>query len=157
MSDNRMKRQQPNYNNNNSLLERAAQNRGLIISHVIDLEKIIDWRISKYYCQNEKKRKQLEEQIVSRMPFSNKIRTLVHLLNQYDQGFFKEHPRTWNDLEKIRKTRNQMAHSWIERPVNFRFSGNNNNHHSSLYSLRKINNLKKLINRYCAALSYWAK
>lgn len=52
--------------------------------------------------------------IIEGLPFSSKINTLLTILKKHHKDIFIAHPRLEKDLDKIRKNRNYMAHSYLD-------------------------------------------
>ncbi len=96
-------------------VELAAAKRGLILNQIINLEKAMDWRISKYFVPiNEQPRIKLEEIVISNIPLVNKKHVLYELMQEYDKGFFIVHPNVFNQIDEIIRARNKMAHHWLD-------------------------------------------
>lgn len=99
--------------------ELAAGKRGLILNQTVNLEMIIDYRISRYFAQTKDKQHELAQTVISGLPFNQKISVLLSLLEKYDEWIFEAHPKIKKDLDKIRAARNEMAHSWLDITVTF--------------------------------------
>lgn len=144
--------------------ELAAQRRGIIIEKTIELEKIIELRIGYYFCKDEDKRQELEDLVLSSLNFSSKIRILVSLYKSHSPDIFKLWPRLEKDLERIRKYRNELAHSWLDVTVTFvenrpKFKPlqtrlkNKGGH--TIYDEKRINLISGLILKYCQIIGNW--
>jgi hypothetical protein len=97
--------------------ELAAQRRGRIINLTINLEKIIDGCICHYFIdiqKNETKNKELEYLVIEGLPFNAKLNLLFTILKKDFKEIYTAWPRIEKDLEKIRKNRNNMAHSYLD-------------------------------------------
>jgi hypothetical protein len=146
------------------LLFCLAQRRGEIIGKVINLEKVIDGFISKNFIQEDAKRSELESLIIQGLPFAQKLLILYSLLNTYHSSIHKEHPKLEKDLEKIRKQRNIMAHSWLDvsptyvykrKKSNLQLSILTKNNKSIEYDEKRIKELSDSILKYTIVLMYW--
>ena len=144
--------------------ELAAQRRGLIINRTIDLEKVIDWRISIYYCKDKASCDELAEMVISALTLRDKIRILIFVLKKYDPEIFKVHSSLKRHLEKIRDNRNKMAHSWLDATVTFvgnrhKFKPTISNFKSKgetdLYDEKRIKALENMIIKYTHVLTNW--
>lgn len=141
--------------------ELAAEKRGLILNQTVNLEMIIDFRIARYFSQTEEKQHELAEYVISGLSLSNKIVTLLSLLKKYDDWILTEYPTIKDDLDKIRKARNEMAHSWLDISVTFvanrlNFKANEmklmNKGNPKVYDNARIKKLSELIHKYSSIL-----
>jgi hypothetical protein len=141
--------------------ELAAEKRGLILNQTINLEMIIDYKIASYFVQTQEKQHELAECVISSLPLSNKILTLLSLLKKYDDWVLTEYPKIKDDLEKIRKARNEMAHSWLDISVTFvanrlKFNANEmklmNKGNPKVYDDARIKTLSEMITKYSSIL-----
>lgn len=142
----------------------AANRRGLIIEKTIQLEKVMDLRISYYFCKDESKREELDNLVLSNLNFASKIQILVTLYKQYSPEIFELHPRLEKDLEKIRKFRNELAHSWLDVTVTFvanrpKFKPAEtqliHKGKTLVYDEKRINELSTLILKYGHVIMNW--
>ena len=144
--------------------ELAAQRRGEILSKTINLEKIIDGFISKSFLQDEKKRIELENLIIEGLPFAQKLLVLFNILDNHYSDIQKLHPKLKSDLEKIRKERNIMAHSWLDVSPTYVYKRKKSNQKISIlikngksieYDPKRVKALSDLILKYTIVLMYW--
>lgn len=145
--------------------ELASQRRGIILNLTINLEKMIDWRISIFYIQEAKKREELEDMIICGLPFRTKISILMRLFKKYDKEIFIAYPEMKKDLNDIRDSRNEMAHSWLDATVTFaankrKFKPTVTNLKSkgveNIYDEKKITELSELILKYTHIIMNWS-
>jgi hypothetical protein len=144
--------------------EQAANRRGLIINLTIELEKIIELRIGYYFCKDEKLREELEDLVLVNLQLSSKIKIITSLYRTHSPEIFQAHPKLEKDLEKIRKYRNELAHSWLDTSVTFfqnrpKFkpaeSVFKNKGKSVIYNEARVNEIRALIVKYSHIIFNW--
>lgn len=147
--------------------ELASQRRGRIINLTINLEKIIDGCISHYFIdiqKNETKNKELEYFVIEGLPFSTKLNLLFTILKKDFKDIYIAYPRLEKDLDKIRKNRNHMAHSYLDVTETFVGKRNKDKLERSKivskgnpieYSQKRIDTLSALIIQYTHVLMHW--
>jgi tRNA G18 (ribose-2'-O)-methylase SpoU len=93
----------------------AFLRRGSIINEAILLERQIDTYISKHFCKDEEKQKELMELIIctDRITFSSKHQVLKVLLEKYNPEFLKVNENILKDITTIIEHRNIFAHYWL--------------------------------------------
>ncbi len=95
--------------------------RGVIISQTIQLERLIDEFIARYFIPGSKKKLELMELLISdRMSFNDKADVFIHLLKKkceiLGKDFKAEFPRIAKDFQEIAKDRNRFAHDMSALP-----------------------------------------
>jgi hypothetical protein len=93
----------------------AILRRGVIINETILLERQIDTYISKYFCKDPDKQKELMELIIctDRITFSSKQQVLKVLLEKNNPNFLNDNENILKDITTITEHRNIFAHYWL--------------------------------------------
>ncbi|MGN6396555.1 MAG: hypothetical protein ACTHMI_13385 [Mucilaginibacter sp.] len=91
---------------------RSYHVRGIIISEVILLERIIDDYISRYFTSDDAKLKLMKEIVFGseKMAFDNKRQIFYEILKVNNSDFLKKHSNFNKDLLYIIEKRNNVAH-----------------------------------------------
>ena len=89
----------------------AYQRRGLIINHTIDLEYYIDLYIAGKFAKTKELREEMCETVMSKLSLSHKLNMLNDIILKYNPHLYETYPKMAKDLQKIRKVRNDMAHT----------------------------------------------
>jgi hypothetical protein len=95
--------------------------RGAYLAHVIPIEELVKDIISYHFCSDEEKRKQFISLILNGRDytFSFGIEILEKLLDISYHDLIKRFPKLIDDLNKIRKFRNWLAHSALDTSDQF--------------------------------------
>jgi len=142
--------------------ELAYQRRGLILNQTIDLEYAISKYISIFYVRDRYTYEELGNLILNNITFSKKISIVKEIITTKDADFLKVHPTVFKDLEKIRKVRNEMAHSILH--IEDTFVRNRHKLKAGVIKLgnkkiefeeKRINNLSEMIRKYLVVFMYW--
>jgi hypothetical protein len=90
--------------------------RGQIINDTIYLERRIDEALTRHFCVDEEKKKELFELIIAseRMTFSNKIQVFEYLFRKHHKAFVEKYPLIFADLKNINEERNIVAHYLLD-------------------------------------------
>ena len=90
--------------------------RGLVINDSIFLERSVDRVIANHYCDNEEKRNELLEWLLStdRIIFSNKVQLFRLILERHNKEFIKKHPDIFKDIISVIEERNILAHYQLD-------------------------------------------
>ena len=98
------------------LHEAARQLRGRFLNSVAVIDVKIGEFLASYFCNDEKRRALFMSEITTNQSFA--LRTKVNLLKKIVKSEFdfylEEYPEIFNELEKIRKFRNELAHATID-------------------------------------------
>lgn len=86
--------------------------RGKIVGDLIYLERLIDEVLSRHFCDNKEKRKELFELILGteRIGLGNKILVFQFVFKKHKKAFIRKHPGIFRELIKINQERNIVAH-----------------------------------------------
>ncbi|HEX7414214.1 MAG TPA: hypothetical protein VF411_09230 [Bacteroidia bacterium] len=99
----------------NLIKEAGCIYRGKIIDDVIYLERHIDEYLSRYFCQEKEKQKDLFEMILgSRLSWLPKLQVFTLILETHKKEFLLKHSNFIKDLEKLSAERNIVAHSLLD-------------------------------------------
>jgi hypothetical protein len=94
--------------------------RGSYLAHVIPIEEIVKDIISHHFCSEERRRLQLISLILHGrdFTFSSSIEILERILTSYPEVQNK-YPNIRRELDKIRRLRNELAHSELDTSEEF--------------------------------------
>lgn len=94
----------------------ASQARGVLINHIILLERLMDTYLSKYFCHSEEKAVELMDLIMStrRITFDSKAQVLKTILEKEFPEKKKENQELGKDFQKIAEERNMLAHYFLD-------------------------------------------
>jgi hypothetical protein len=96
--------------------------RGAYITQVIPIEGLVKDIISYHFCSDEDRRKEFVSLILNGSrdyTFASGIEILEKLLDIHYQDLTKRYPKLLNDLDKIRRFRNLLAHSMLDTSDEF--------------------------------------
>lgn len=142
--------------------ELAYKRRGLILNQTIDLESAISRYISIFYVRDLYTMEELTQLFLNHITFNKKIVIVKEIITTKDENFLKTHPTIFKDLDKIRKVRNEMAHTILY--VKDTFVGNRHKLKQGITKLgnkqiefdeKRITELSEMINKYFTVFYYW--
>lgn len=94
--------------------------RGAFLLKDSTVENYLNGLIGWFFFPNDfNERKKLVGHIISDITFSNKIGIFLKLLHIYHKEILEKHPALENDLEKVKKLRNRLAHSNLDTSLQY--------------------------------------
>jgi hypothetical protein len=90
--------------------------RGQIINDLIYLERLIDEAISRHFCEDLQRKKELMELILSneRIGFYNKVQVFEYIFKTHRPEFVNANPNIFSDIKKLIDERNIVAHYLLD-------------------------------------------
>ncbi len=101
---------------NQNYTAQASQIRGVLINHIILLERLMDSYISKYFCQTEEKATELMDLIIStkRITFESKAQVFKTILDKVLPERKNDNQKLAKDFQFIAGERNMLAHYFLD-------------------------------------------
>jgi hypothetical protein len=91
----------------------AMQIRGHFLNEFIFIERLIDEYLTRHFCDETQKRKELFEFIMcENVAFEPKRLLLWHIMNIYDNAIYIKHKSKAEGMTTLMTTRNKLAH-WM--------------------------------------------
>ena len=90
--------------------------RGQLINDLIYLERLIDEAVSRHFCADLEKKKELIELMLSneRIGFYNKVQIFEYIFKTHRPEFVKANPNIFSDIKKLIDERNIVAHYLLD-------------------------------------------
>jgi hypothetical protein len=100
----------------NKLQEVGYFYRGQLINDLIYLERLIDEAVSRHFCTDLERKKELMELMLSneRIGFYNKVQIFEYIFKTHKPEFVKANPNIFSDLKKLIDERNIVAHYLLD-------------------------------------------
>jgi hypothetical protein len=93
----------------------ALKIRGYMLNELIFIERLIDEYITRHFCKDEHKKKELFEFIVCEyVAFEPKRHLLNYLIEKYDKELFENNESNLKDLTDLMVKRNRFAHWMVD-------------------------------------------
>lgn len=94
----------------------AANTRGVLINHIILLERLVDSYIAEYFCGVGNRSIELMDMILAtrRITFDGKMQVLKMILDKQFSRELNKHSEYAKDLQLISNRRNQLAHFFLD-------------------------------------------
>lgn len=94
----------------------ASQTRGVLINHIILLERLMDKYISEYFCNTSDKALELMDMILAtkRITFDSKAQVFRTILDKLYPEKKKENATIATDFQFIAEQRNMLAHFFLD-------------------------------------------
>jgi len=97
------------------MADRAYYIRGLVLNESIYLEHALEYYIATHYCgDNEVRDKMIEQFLTTDVSFRGKVSTFIRLIKEANKGWLSQNPEIPDNLDKIFKARNILAHEVLD-------------------------------------------